>query len=253
MKVTVLMENSAPEGLIAEHGLSFYMEYRGGRYLLDAGECGAVLYNADKLGVDLSKVERAALSHGHYDHADGFNAFFAVNHTAPVCARPRITDPEYWEEKEYIGVNPGMFCRYENRFDLAEGPRELAPGLHLIPDRVKHEQSLVAETSQGLVVFNSCCHAGVVKILSQLKEQFPQKPIRAVLGGFHLMGKDGPSTLGPAPEKVHAIGAALRDELDVREVYTGHCTGTPAYAILKEELGDRLHPLTTGAVYEFED
>ena len=93
----------------------------------------------------------------------------------------------------------------------------------------------------------------MVKILTQLKEQFPGTPIRAVLGGFHLMGKDGPSTLGPAPEKVHAIGAALRDELDIGAVYTGHCTGTPAYAILKEELGDRLHALTTGAVYEFDD
>ncbi len=253
MKVTVLMENSAPEGLVPEHGLSFYIEYHGTRCLLDAGECGAVLYNAHRLGVDLTQVDRAALSHGHYDHADGFNAFFAVNSTASVWARPRITDPEYWEETEYIGVNPGMLCRHERRFDLAEGPRDLAPGLHLIPDRIKHEQSLAAETAEGLVVFNSCCHAGVVRILTQLKEQFPQTPIRAVLGGFHLMGRDGPATLGPAPEKVHAIGAALRDELKVGDVYTGHCTGAPAYAILKEELGDRLHALTTGAVYEFSD
>ena len=253
MKITVLMENSAPEGLIAEHGLSFHLEYRGGRYLLDAGECGAVLYNAYKLGVDLAGVEKAALSHGHYDHADGFNAFFAVNSAASVHARPRIVEPEYWEETEYIGVNSGMLCRHENRFDLADGPRDLADGLHLIPDRVKHEQSLVAETAEGLVVLNSCCHAGVVKILTQLTEQFPGQPIRAVLGGFHLMGRGGVSTLGPAPEKVHAIGAALRDELDIGAVYTGHCTGTPAYAILKEELGDRLHALTTGAVYEFDD
>ena len=36
MKITVLMENSAQDGLIPEHGLSFYVEYRGGRYLLDA-------------------------------------------------------------------------------------------------------------------------------------------------------------------------------------------------------------------------
>ena len=253
MKITVLSENSALPGLIPEHGLSFYLEYQGGRYLLDAGQCGTVVYNAGKLGVDLAGVDKAALSHGHYDHADGFNAFFAVNHTAPVYARPRITDPEIWAEKEYIGINMGMFCRHEKRFDLAEGPRDLVPGLHLIPDRVKHEQSLAAETAKGLVVFNSCCHAGVVKILTQLKEQFPQKPIRAVLGGFHLMGKEGVTTLGPAPEKVRAIAAALRDELDVAEIYTGHCTGGPAYDILKEELGDRLHHLTTGAVYEFDE
>ena len=253
MKVTVLMENSAQPGLIPEHGLSFYIEYRGGRYLLDAGECGAVLVNAARLGVDLTQVDKAALSHGHYDHADGFNAFFSVNSAAPVYARPRITDPEIWAEKEYIGVNMGMFCRHEKRFDLAEGPRDLAEGLHLIPDRVKHEQSLVAETSGGLVVFNSCCHAGVVKILTQLKEQFPQTPIRAVLGGFHLMGKGGVTTLGPAPEKVRAMAAALRDELDVQEIYTGHCTGGPAYDLLREELGDRLHHLTAGTVYEFAD
>ena len=251
MKVTVLIENSARPGLLHEHGLSFYIEYGEGRYLLDAGECGAILYNADKLGIDLSQVDKAALSHGHYDHADGFNAFFAVNSAAPVLARPHITDPEYWEEKEYIGVNPGMLCRYEDRFDLADGPRALAPGLHLVPDRVRHEQSLVAETDEGLVVLNSCCHAGVVKILAQLKEQFPGRPIRAVLGGFHLMGRDGPSSLGPAPEKVRAIAAALRDELEVGAVYTGHCTGAPAYALLEEELGDRLHPLTAGSIILF--
>lgn len=253
MKITVLMENSARAGMISEHGLSFYIEYRGGRYLLDAGECGAVLCNAHELGVDLSAVDKAALSHGHYDHADGFNAFFAVNHTAPVYARPRITDPEYWEEKEYIGVNPGMLCRYGDRFDLADGPRDLAPGLHLIPDRVKHEQSLVAETGEGLVVLNSCCHAGVVRILEDIRERFPGQPIRAVLGGFHLMGREGIATLGPAPEKVRAIAAALRDQLHVGAVYTGHCTGQPAYAIFEEELGEKLHRLTAGLACEFQD
>ena len=253
MKITVLMENTARDGLIPEHGLSFYMEYRGGRYLLDAGECGAVVYNAGQLGVDLSQVDKAALSHGHYDHADGFNTFFAVNAAAPVYARPRITDPEIWAEKEYIGINMGMFCRHEKRFYLEEGPRDLADGLHLIPDRVKHEQSQVAETAEGLVVLNSCCHAGVVKILTQLREQFPQTPIRAVLGGFHLMGKGGVTTLGPTPEKVRAIAAALRDDLQVQDIYTGHCTGGPAYALLAEELGDRLHRLTAGAVYQFAD
>lgn len=253
MNITVLMENSAQAGLVPEHGLSFYIEYRGGRYLLDAGECGAVLCNACKLGVDLSAVDKAALSHGHYDHADGFNAFFAVNPTAPVYARPRITDPEYWEEKEYIGVNPGMLCRHADRFDLADGPRDLAPGLHLIPDRVKHEQSLVAETGEGLVVLNSCCHAGVVRILEDIRERFPGRPIRAVLGGFHLMGREGVTTLGPAPEQVRAIAAALRDRLHVGEVYTGHCTGQPAYAIFEEELGEKLRRLTAGLACEFQD
>ena len=252
MRITVLIENSAPEGLVAEHGLSFYLEYRGGRYLLDAGESGAFLLNAQRLGVDLSRVEAAALSHGHYDHGDGFTAFFRVNRTAQICARPAVVEDDVLHG-EHVGLNPGLFRRHARRFDLADGPRELAEGLHLIPDAVPHEQSLAAETAEGLVVLNSCCHAGVDHILADLRARFPGRPIRAVLGGFHLMGKGGTATLGPAPEEVRALARRLRDELDVREICTGHCTGDPAYALLAEELGGRLRPLTTGAVFEYPD
>ena len=252
MRITVLIENSAPEGLVAEHGLSFYLEYRGGRYLLDAGESGAFLLNAQRLGVDLSRVEAAALSHGHYDHGDGFTAFFRVNRTAQICARPAVVEDDVLHG-EHVGLNPGLFRRHARRFDLDDGPRALAEGLHLIPDAVRHEQSLAAETAEGLVVLNSCCHAGVDHILADLRARFPGRPIRAVLGGFHLMGKGGTATLGPAPEEVRALARRLRDELDVREICTGHCTVAPAYALLAEELGDRLRPLTAGAVFEYPD
>ena len=252
MRITVLIENSAPEGLVAEHGLSFYLEYRGGRYLLDAGESGAFLLNAQRLGVDLSRVEAAALSHGHYDHGDGFTAFFRVNRTAQICARPAVVEDDVLHG-EHVGLNPGLFRRHARRFDLDDGPRELAEGLHLIPDAVRHEQSLAAETAEGLVVLNSCCHAGVDHILADLRARFPGKSIRAVLGGFHLMGPGGTATLGPAPEEVRELARRLRDGLDVGEVCTGHCTGGPAWALLAEELGERLRPLTTGAVFSYPD
>lgn len=252
MRITVLIENSAPEGLIREHGLSFYLEYRGGHYLLDAGESGAFLLNAQRLGVDLSRVERAALSHGHYDHGDGFTAFFRVNRAAQICARPAVREDDVLDG-EHVGLNPGLFRRHARRFDLDDGPRELAEGLHLIPDAVRHEQSLAAETAEGLVVLNSCCHAGVDHILDGIRAHFPGQPIRAVLGGFHLMGPGGTATLGPAPEEVRSLARRLRDELDVQEICTGHCTGAPAYALLAGELGDRLRPLTTGAAFEYPD
>ena len=252
MRVTVLIENSAPEGLIAEHGLSFYLEYRGGRYLLDAGESGAFLLNAQRLGADLSRVEAAALSHGHYDHGDGFTAFFRVNRAAQIYARPAVREDDVLDG-DHVGLNPGLFRRHARRFDLADGPRLLAEGLHLIPDAVRHEQSLAAETSEGLVVLNSCCHAGVGNILDDIRARFPGKSIRAVLGGFHLMGPGGTATLGPAPEEVRELARRLRDGLDVGEVCTGHCTGGPAWALLAEELGERLRPLTTGAVFSYPD
>ena len=197
-------------------------------------------------------MEAAALSHGHYDHGDGFTAFFRVNRTARICARPAVREDDVLDG-ERVGLNPGLFRRHARRFDLDDGPRALVEGLHLIPDAVRHEQSLAAETAEGLVVLNSCCHAGVDHILADLRARFPGRPIRAVLGGFHLMGKGGTATLGPAPEEVRALARRLRDELDVREICTGHCTGAPAYALLAEELGGRLRPLTTGAVFEYPD
>ena len=252
MKITVLIENSAPEGLIAEHGLSFYIEYRGGRYLLDAGESGAFLLNAHLLGVDLGAVKAAFLSHGHYDHGDGFSALFRVNRQAQIYARPAVREDDVLHG-DHVGLDPGLFRRHAKRFDLADGPREPFPGLHLIPDAVVHEQSLVLESGAGLVVLNSCCHAGVDNILADLRARFPGRPLRAVLGGFHLMSTGGTSTLGPTEVEVRALARRLRDELGVEDICTGHCTGTPGYQFLAEELGERLHPLTTGAVFEFPD
>ena len=73
MKVTVLVENTAPQdsGLTPEHGLSLYIQYREHNILLDAGCSQAFAQNAKALGVDLKQVDLAVLSHGHFDHADG--------------------------------------------------------------------------------------------------------------------------------------------------------------------------------------
>ena len=250
LNLVVLIENSSPDGLLREHGLSVYLEYRGCPVLLDAGESGAFLRNAADLGVDLSQVAYAALSHGHYDHADGLTAFFVANRTAQAYARPRIADAET-SGGAYIGVNPGLLHRHSRRFDLGDGPRELIPGLHLLPDTVPHEQSLVAETAQGLVILNSCCHAGAGHIVQDVKAQFPGQPVRALVGGFHLMGRDGPKSLGVAPGIVKNLAHWLLEELEVGELYTGHCTGRPAFTLLAESYPDRVHALTTGLTLTF--
>lgn len=255
LKVTVLIENTSPAELVHEHGLSLHVEYDGHRYLLDAGATGIFTQNAEALGVNLAGVEKAALSHGHYDHADGLAAFCAVNQTAQIYARPAVTAPYYTPlptgERKFIGVNPAIFAQYHARFDLADGMRALAPGLWLVPDGVVHEQSLVAETVGGLVVMNSCCHAGAGYLVRDILAQFPGQKVLALLGGFHLVGGTGMKSLGVAPGIVKNLGAWLGDELGVAQVYTGHCTGIPAYALLEETLGNRLHHLSTGDILSF--
>lgn len=252
MKVTVLMENTSPGSLIHEHGLSLHLSYRGHSVLLDAGSSGRFTDNAAALGVDLSAAEAAALSHGHWDHADGLGAFFACNTAAVVYARPAALLPRYREKDgSYNGVSPALVEQFRGRFDLADGPREILPGLHLIPDSVDHEQSLVAETDRGLVVMNSCCHAGAGYIVKDILARFPGRRVHAIVGGFHLMGHGGTATLGVAPGIVRNLARWLTDELGVELVYTGHCTGAPAFALLQEELGEKLTYLRTGLILDF--
>ena len=167
MRAVILVENTAPPGLEREHGLSVCLEHRGRKVLLDAGHSGKFARNAEKLGVDLSRVDTAVLSHGHYDHADGLDVFFALAPNVPVRARPAVLAPQYHGER-YIGLKGELLERYRDRFLLADGPTDLGDGLYLVPDGVDHEQSLVVDTDQGLAVFNSCSHAGAGPIAKDI-------------------------------------------------------------------------------------
>ena len=250
LTLTVLIENSAQDGFISEHGLSFLIDYRGHRFLLDAGTSGIFAVNAERMGTDLSTVEAAFLSHGHFDHSDGLAAFFVVNPNAPVLARTGITAPEHHGER-YIGVNPYLFQHHGKRFDLSNEPRTPFDGLWLIPDSIPHEQSVVLETEGGLVILNSCCHAGADKVVESVLAHFPNQTVRALIGGFHLMGKGGPSTMGPAPEEILALGSRMFYALKVEQVWTGHCTGAPAFDLLRGAFPGRVSPLSSGLILEF--
>ena len=71
MKTVILIDNIGDDVLTGEWGLSFYIEYRDRKILLDAGGIsGAFAGNAEKLGIPLEEVDAAVLSHAHYDHAD---------------------------------------------------------------------------------------------------------------------------------------------------------------------------------------
>ena len=227
------------------------LEYRGRRFLLDAGSSGRFADNAQKLGVDLDGVELAALSHGHYDHADGLRAFFALNDRAPVYIRPQAGEAYYSKSggsPRFVGIHREIWEGFRDRFVPVDGLYPLCPGAWLAPETVRggpfasrepnllrkvgedrflpddfsHEQSMVLETGRGLVVLNSCCHGG----------------------GLHMLSP-GANALNCPPDYVRQVAAALL-ELGVEHLWTGHCTGPAAFALLKEELGDRVEPLTGG-------
>ncbi len=56
----------------------------------------------------------------------------------------------------------------------------------LVEDTIPEDQSLVLNTTQGLVVVTGCGHAGIINILTYAGTKFPTRPVHAVIGGLHL-------------------------------------------------------------------
>lgn len=251
LNVTVLIENeTSSDALCCEHGLSLYLRYGEYNILLDTGESGDFACNARTLNCPLGTLHAAVLSHGHYDHADGLPTLFEQNETIRIYARPTALEPQY-SDSRYIGLKPDLTSHYADRFDLSDEQREILPGIWLVPDAVDHEQSLVVETAKGLVVMNSCCHAGGDNIVADILARFPGRNVHALIGGLHLMGPQGITTLGKKREDVRALAHRLTDELGVNYVYTGHCTGAPAFQLLQEVSGETFRMIHTGDKLEF--
>lgn len=272
MKVTVLIENTASEGLTAEWGLSLYIEFQGRSYLLDAGGSDAFVQNAKVLGIGLENVDAAVLSHAHFDHSDGLDAFCSLNDRAPIYIRSSVRENCYsWHHRfpKYIGVQRGMLKKHAQRWVRVDGDHELAQGvtlvphkmeglrskgkaaqmyvrkgLWLVPDSFVHEQSLVFETGQGLVVFSSCSHSGIDSILDEIARTYPGRPVRAMVGGFHLVRTP--------PREVRLLALRLK-KMGAPKLYTGHCTGEQAMEILREQLPEQVHAMTTGMTFEIDE
>ena len=67
MKLTVLVDNNTLLDVYywGEPGLSYYIEDGSDTILFDAGYSDVFRINAEKMGVDLDRVNKVVLSHGH--------------------------------------------------------------------------------------------------------------------------------------------------------------------------------------------
>lgn len=274
MKVSIIIENTSENKyLTAEHGLSLYIEYEGNNYLLDTGATGIFVQNADNMGIDLNNVDYCILSHGHYDHAGGLNVFFE-NYKKNVYAMNTAVDDYYSGSAgviHEIGIPKDVLNKHKKLFSLVNHKIMLTEKVYLLPhktdglekigeraklyktvdgelqpDNFSHELSLVFDTDKGLIVFNSCSHAGITNIINEVTAEFPNKKIYVFFGGLHMKGKCGDEVICTfTEEEIKEIADYLND-VGLEKLYTGHCTGEPAIKLLKKYLGDKVEVMSTG-------
>jgi 7,8-dihydropterin-6-yl-methyl-4-(beta-D-ribofuranosyl)aminobenzene 5'-phosphate synthase len=264
MKLTVLMDNTATldTPYLSESGLSFLIETDDAKVVFDTGYSPIFLSNAKKMGIDLTDITLVAISHGHNDHTNGLPALGKLLHRkgkrVPVVLHPTCLEKKWWKNKdgslEEIGM-PTDRVTLELYFDIVpvKKPTAIGNSLYflgpipredqkanepiglvtnqenvLVPDYVTDDSAIVYDGKDGLVIINGCAHSGLVNILCYTKELFPQKPIAAVIGGFHMLSKDL-VWLQDTADKIKTF--------EPRSIYPCHCTDEASRAYLRSRFG----------------
>lgn len=257
MKIYCLIENTALFDIFAsEHGLSLFIDTGSHKILFDMGQSNAFIKNAEKLGLDLTEVDIAIISHGHYDHGGGLNAFLEVNSKARVYISSHAFSPYFNREDKYIGLDATL--KDSPRLVFCDGVTSIDTGLtlfsfnnkkmsfssgtlgfkalkdgQLVNDDFCHEQYLEIKENGKRFLFSGCSHRGILNIASQLKPDY-------LIGGFHFSKLSLGGELCEYAKALDGLGTVF---------YTCHCTGVPQYEFMKGQMRE-LHYISSGASIE---
>lgn len=275
IRVTTLIENhgNAKKDLKGEHGLSMLVETDTENILFDTGQTGAFLYNAKRLGIDITRIDKVVLSHGHYDHTGGMIPYLRkIGHTVPIYVGKGFF------ERKYKRLDDGSFRYNGNPFtreelmdcggqisEIAqqeipltktirlfrafqsdytfEAPDEafcLKSGNGYIPDDFSEELAMAVQTKRGILVVIGCAHPGILGMLDRIRG-FYQLPIAGIVGGSHLIHANE-ERFGKTVEGLRLLQPEL--------LALSHCTGDENIVRMAETFGDRFCSGISGSVYE---
>jgi 7,8-dihydropterin-6-yl-methyl-4-(beta-D-ribofuranosyl)aminobenzene 5'-phosphate synthase len=260
-------------GVVQDWGFSALIRYRGKTVLFDAGTNSLKLErNVKALGVDLSKVDVAIVSHSHYDHIGGFdflleknpkvkiylpNDFiglgaptkFPFRERDPAAAEKLSKDDLYFRGGQstdgFPVISTGRFWKSDVEFLTAA--KEVLPGLTLVPTT-----STLTGTFNRYPPFEQNPN---LNGLPELSAVFATKDGDIVISGCSHSGIEN---IVKASKKtdvktrlvvggfhlitydeayIDSLASKMRLELGVVSVAPAHCTGHLGFSVLKEAFG----------------
>ena len=259
MKLTVLCDNTAGGKCLAEHGLSYLIEYQNETILFDVGHSDVYLKNAAALGINLQEqVNAIVLSHGHWDHGNGLqyiNNKTLITHPSAFIKRYRKTDNSFTglsltrtnirqrfqcvETKEpyyihkhliYLGEIPRVhpFESQQTSFIDEKGADDFVPD----------DSALAIIKDDALIIVVGCAHAGICNIVEYAMKITGIDTVEMIIGGFHLKKKDK-QTLQTIEYLKH---------INVKKLYPSHCTELPALSLFYDKFN--IKQVKTGQIME---
>lgn len=276
LKIITLSENTSSKvGLLAEWGLSIYIDDGAHKFVLDSGSGISASFNTDILDVNLKEIDAIILSHGHKDHTGGLlDLLKKMKKEIRIIAHPGVWDKKFVRKKqnnflEYSGIPftreslESLGARFELTSDptfltddiAASGEEPMQTDFESVPenfllkvgDDFKHDsmpddQSLFIRTNLGLVVILGCGHRGMINIIRHGQKIMKMEKVYMVIGGTHLHSAK--------EERVSKTIEALK-EIGVEFIGVSHCTGLKVSARLIQAFGDKFFSNNTGTIIKF--
>jgi len=251
MKLTVLVDNNSiiDDYLLAEPGLSFFIEDGEEKVLFDLGYSEVFLQNAFKLGIDLSQCTTVAISHGHTDHTGGLEGLIKLlwereeGKKAPkprLILHPDIIGDRVREKKNMVGIFSGrqalektfrvqestepvwitdrlVYLGEIDREFPFEGKKKIKDdrGFERWVDYLREDSALAYVSENGLVIITGCSHSGICNIVETARRVCKEYRIVDIIGGLHLQK--------PSLEQIEGTKEYLAG-LDLKNFHACHCT-----------------------------
>lgn len=254
MKLTVLTDNNTyiDQYYLGEPAVSYFIEDEGIQLLFDIGYSDVYLRNAQKLGIDLTKVDTVVLSHGHNDHTGGLSVFPLLEHRVKLIGHPQVFEEkrlgrlvvssplrrEQLEERfelclsqEPLAVTPNLTFLGEiertNNFENQAPIGEYRCGCNWHPDYLIDDSALAYRGKDGISIITGCSHAGICNIIEYAKQVTGVQRVCNVIGGFHLFDEHSEQLL----QTVEYL-----DRERITLLYPCHCTSFAARAAIYRKI-----------------
>jgi len=266
---------------LAEHGFSVLIrvfdDEKWHSILFDTGASPeGVITNAKHMGLNLSEVETIILSHGHHDHCGGLVAVSQViRKDIPIIVHEDMfktrgsigADGSVRKHAEFPNaerVKPAKYVKTKQPCLLAgstvlvtgEIPRTtdfekgflkqrvLVDGRWQPDPLVRDDRAVVLNVKRkGLVVISGCAHAGIINTVFYAQQVTGVAKICAVMGGFHLAGKESEPRIGRTVEELNQLKPSM--------VAPSHCTGWRGIQAIAQALPEAFVWNSVGNLYQF--
>lgn len=269
-ELTILCDNQASEGYLAEHGFSAFIRAKDLTILFDTGSGETLLTNAKTAGISLGHIDYLVLSHGHSDHTGGIPEVLKRNEHLMIAAHPQCLVSRYThhsgKEPKSIGMPPFVAAQLQQYPSLQQkyhssplfldehiGVSGEIPRIHewedvggafyldntcKIEDALPDDQAIWLSTWAGLVIMMGCCHSGLENTVNYIQKVSGETRVAGLIGGVHM---------------VNATPARMKKTMDFLKrispdfIYLGHCSDQSICEQMKKSLPQvHIEPLHAG-------